>query len=361
MWRVSRAVLAGSLLTLLTLLPLTACDGGDGGDGDRDVDGRTPPGAAPEPLAPFEPARTRVPKGFHEELCPDLRRGSPGLTIRLVVPDSYGPRTEKTGGRCFFQGTLDRDFTISPTRGGSLAAYRDDVLRPDDGSEGDDGVDDVALESEVPVFGRHRGEVLTWWSYNDGLPLDNAVLQAAGVRIDWHTKQGTSDQWADELRVVTDSVAVVRGRRSTCVVGGVTAMYATPPEVAASESYGDECYHYLRPQDSLLHHAIVDPAPRLSVDELAARRERQKHVTSVRVERGAATLLGQPADRLTVVQVRPHRTWDGPRGTWRLVTLATPDVHVTWGATPRQWRDEQAGFDTLVRTLRLSPARPSRS
>ena len=327
----------------------------------------TPPGG-PASTAPgdgqetFAAADARVPEGYQEELCPDLRRTSSGLAIRVVVPVGYAARTEKSGAGCYFQAALDRDFSVSMDNRQTLRRYQERDVDPFSGDGGDDGTSDVYYEPDNPVYGERRGERLTWRSSNDGLPLDNLALQADGVRLFWHTPQGRSDRWAEQLAVVTASIAVVGTDEDTCTADGVTATYTLPrPQADDVEDYDDRCYLYLRPRDSLLRYAEVDPLPRLSVDRLAARLPGRKHVTSVRLERRAATLLGRPADRLTWVVVRPHRTWDGPPGTWRIVTVARDDLHVTWGATPAQWRRERAEVDAFVASVRLSPARPSRS
>jgi hypothetical protein len=301
-----------------------------------------------------------VPEGFSEELCPDLSRDRSGLALRIVVPDDY-VRGEKGGPGCYFQADLDRDLSVSMGSTGTLLRLKEKEIDPNAGYEGDDGVGDIEYVDDVPVLGRHRGELLTWGSNNDGLPLDNRLVQAAGVRLAWHTPQGKSARYADDLEVVTDSIAVVRTRRATYVTDSATVSYVVPRQTAEIDDGTDYCYLYLRPRSSLLRYAEIDPDPRFSVDQLVRRLPGRKDVVSVRLERGAATLLEEPADRLTWVIVRPHRTWDGPKGTWRIVMVARDDLQVTWGASPAQWRQEQADVDAFVRSVRVSPARPSRS
>jgi hypothetical protein len=329
---------------------------------DEDKPGLRRPDPAPSfHQTPFPPARGRVLSGFHQELCPDLRVDSTGLAIRLLVPDSYGEWTWKRGNACFFQAGLARDFTISLDAQGTVQRYKERLVDPVEGEEGDAGTERIEYQDDVAVYGGRRGELLTWWSYNDGLPLDSTLMQADGVRLAWHTAEGRSGQWADELATMTNSIAVVRTRRDTCTADGVTVTYVVPRQAGSIDDYGDRCHLSLRPGSSLLRYAELDPDPRFSVDQLERRLPGRKHVESVRVERGAATLLGEPADRVTWVVVRPHRTMDGPRGTWRVVTVAGDDLQVSWGARPEEWRREQGDFEAFVRSLRVSPARPSRS
>ena len=343
------------LLFLALLALLAACGGAEPTD-------REPDSTAPSRVqTTFPAAETRVPDGYREELCPDLRAESSGLAIRLVVPDSYRSWSTKTGAACYFSGDLDRDFTISMDSHKSVRSYKEKSVDPNDGYEGDGGTGDIEYNADAPVFGERHGELLTFGSNNDGLPLDNRLMQADGVRLSWHTPKGKSEPWADELAAVTASIAVIESEQDTCTADGRTATYTVPrPQTDDVDDYGDYCYLYLRPRDSLLRYAEIDPGPRLPAEELAARLPGRKNVTSVSLERGTATLLGKPADRLTWVVVRPHRTWDGPAGTWRIVTIANDDLHVTWGATPDQWRRERADFDDLVASVRLSPELPSR-
>jgi hypothetical protein len=344
-------------LALVLIAPAWLAGCGDGTPADGPAS--TAPGGRQEV---FAAADSRVPKGYREELCPDLRGASSGLALRLVVPADYAARTEKSGKGCFFQADLDRDFAVSMGSRHTLRRFQERNVDPFSGDDGDDGTSDVAYEPDVAVYGERRGERLTWPSSNDGLPLDNLALQADGVRLSWHTPRGRSDRWADQLAGVTASLAVVETEQDTCTADGRTATYTVPrPQAAAVEDYDDRCYLYLRPRDSLLRYAEIDPLPRRSAEELASSLPGRKHVVAVALERDAATLMGRSADRLTWVVVRPHRTWDGPRGTWRMEAITTEDLHVTWGATPAQWRHERAAVDAFVASVRLSPARPSRS
>lgn len=330
-------------------------------------DDTAPPAGGPDSTAPpqgqqaFPAAQTRVPDGYTEDLCPDLRAEGSGLAIRVAVPDDYREEVTKDGHGCRFVADLDREFSVSMNSRETLRHYKEKGVDPDDGYEGDDGTGDITYDDDAAVYGKRRGELLTWGSNNDGLPLDNRLMQADGVRLGWYTPEGKSARWAKELAVVAASVAVVKTQRDTCTADGATATYNIPrPQTDDIDNYGDHCYLYLRPRDSLLRYAQIDPGPRKSVEQLAARLPGRKNVISVQLERGTATLLGRPADRLTWVIVRPHRTWDGPAGTWRIVTIANDDLHVTWGAMPSQWRREQADVDAFVASVRLSPGRPSR-
>lgn len=47
-------------------------------------------------------------------------------------------------------------------------------------------------------------------------------------------------------------------------------------------------------------------------------------------------------------------------GTWRLVTVGSRRIQVTWGATPEQWRRERPVFERLLRSVRLVPTAPRR-
>jgi hypothetical protein len=349
-----------SVRTVLTLLlaPLVAvlASCGDAVPTDRGPDSTVPSRGQ----TTFPAAEKRVPDGYVEELCPDLRRESSGLAIRLVVPEDYRLRAEKHHAGCYFSADLDRDFGVSMNTHQTVKTFQEKSVSPNDGYEGDDGVGDIVYHPDRAVYGERRGEVLTWGSNNDGLPLDNRVLQADGVRLSWHTPQGQAARWADELAAITASIAVVETRRDTCTADGATTTYVVPRQTDSVDAYGGYCYLYLRPRDSLLRYAQIDPHPERSVEALAAQLPGRRHVESVRLEPGAATLLGEPADRLTWVVVRPHRTWDGPRGTWRIVMIARDDLQVSWGATPAQWRQEGADFDAFVASV-LSPGRPSRS
>ena len=197
------------LLALLVtlLIVLTAC-------GDAQ-----PPKAGPDSTAPkagqeaFPAASHRVPDGFHQELCPDLRSKSSGLAIRLAVPDDYQVEVYKYRNSCRFVAELDRDFSVSMNSHESLRHYEEKWVDPDVGYEGDTGTGDIAYDADAEVYGDRRGELLTWGSNNDGLPLDNRLMQADGVRLAWHTPRGKSRRWAEELATVTASIGVVESQR----------------------------------------------------------------------------------------------------------------------------------------------------
>jgi hypothetical protein len=343
-------------LLVTLLIALTAC-------GDAQ-----PPKGGPDSTAPkagqeaFPAASHQVPDGFHEELCPDLRSKSSGLAIRLAVPDDYQVEVYKYRNSCRFVAELDRDFSVSMNSHESLRHYKEKWVDSNAGYEGDTGTGDIAYDAEAEVYGDRRGELLSWGSNNDGLPLDNRLMQADGVRLAWHTPRGKSRRWAEELVTVTASIGVVESQRDTCTADGDTVTYTVPrPLTDDIDNYGDYCHLYLKERESLLRYAEIDPVPRRSVEELAAALRGQRNVVSVAREPGVASLDGRPADRLTWVVVRPHRTWDGPAGTWRLITIGREDLHVTWGGTPVQWRQEEGDFDAFVESVRLSPALPSRS
>src|SRR5690349_2575233 len=83
-------------LLLLALTALTGC-------GDEVRPSRPASTAPAGGQATFAAADPRVPDGYQEELCPDLRGDSSGLALRLVVPADYAGRTEKSGPGCYFQ------------------------------------------------------------------------------------------------------------------------------------------------------------------------------------------------------------------------------------------------------------------
>ena len=240
-----------------------------------------------------------MPDGYREELCPDLRATSSGLAIRLVVPDDYRLETYKYRAGCRFDAALDRDFSVSMDSHESLRHYKEKWVDPDVGYEGDTGTGDIAYDADAAVYGGRRGELLTWGSNNDGLPLDNRLMQADGVRLGWYTPKGRSGRWAEELAVVTASIGVVETQRDTCTADGATATYTVPrPQTDDIDNYGDYCYLYLRPRESLLRYAQVDPVPRRSVEELAAalRRAAQRRLGDARARCGRPRReAGRPA------------------------------------------------------------------
>ena len=233
---------------------------------------------------------------------------------------------------------------------------------PDVGYEGDAGTGDVAYDADAEVCGGRRGELLTWGSNNDGLPLDNRLMQADGVRLELVHPEGQgralgrgSSPWSRRRSGWCETQpGRVHGRRRH---GGVRR----PP---AADRRHRQLRGLLLPVPAAARVAAPLRAgrPRSPADQgggqLATELQGRHNVVSVTLEPGAATLDGKPADRLTWVVVRPHRTWDGPAGTWRLVTIARDDLHVTWGATPAEWLRESDDFTAFVRSVRLGPARP---
>lgn len=326
-------------------LLVTAC-GAETDEGPRTTVG-------PDGQMTWDPADAAVPTGYHEELCPDLRQRGSGLALRLVVPDGYDAESGRSGAGCSFVADLDRDFSVSLGSEQSLRTFKEKSVDPDDGGEGDDGTSNIEYSPDQQVFGDRRGEVVTWDSNNDGLPLDNQIVQADGVRLAWYTPQGKAEKWAEELDTVMSSVSVVESNQATCRRGQTTAFYEPPvPQTESIDSYGQSCLLYFRPRDSLLRRGEIAIDPRVSVDELATRLEARKSVVSVTLEPGAAMLAGDPADRLTWVVDQPRGDFQ-PGGTWRLVTLASDDLQVTWGATPEQWQEEQDDYRRFVGSVRL--------
>lgn len=311
----------------------------------------------PEPTGPddreiWPPSTAEVPDGFHEELCPDLRDDGRSLSLRLVVPDEFEEAGHDDGG-CYFAADLDRSFSVSLGVEQSLETYKETAVDPDDGGEGDDGVSEIEYDADAAVFGDRRGELLTYDANNDGLPLDNRLVQADGVRLSWDTTRDEFEQTADQYDAVADSLAVIRSDEATCHHDGLTAYYRPPvPLTDSIERYGEECHVYLRPRESLLHYAEVLPLPRRSVAELAEQLEGERHVTSVDYEPGAASLAGQQADRLTWIE-ETHGFAEQPGRSYRQVLVGLDDLHVTWGAKPEQWRSERDDYELFLDSVRL--------
>jgi len=330
--RLRAAIAAAALL-------LTSC-GGQGQGGPSST-------APPVDQTTWPPADDAVPPNFHEELCPDLRPDGTGLALRLLVPDQYAAESIRSSTGCTFAAGIDRGLAVSLAVEQSLETFKEDSVDPDDGGGGDDGTSNIEYSPDETVLGDRRGELLTWDSYNDGLPLDHRVVQTDGVRLTWYTPQGQSDQWTSLLESVMASVSVVESGRATCHRGRTTAYYEPPvPQTDSIDSYGEACRLYFRPRDSLLRYGEVLIRPRTPLSRLATSLEARKNVTSVDLEPDAATLAGETADRLTWVVAQPG-------GTWRLVAIGRDDVQVTWGATPEQWQVEQDDYRRFIGSVRL--------
>ncbi|MBA2955662.1 hypothetical protein GON03_15095 [Nocardioides sp. MAH-18] len=350
---------------LLVVLAVTAVLAGAGCTDDApgsgglpaDTTSRPPPEPA-DPPAPFRAADPRLPVGWTRAQCADLTaRGNTGLVVRLAVPPAFVP-TESDGRRCSFVRAFARELTISfgpgPTLG-SVKARDVDPYTPS--GQGDGQLGEVSYAADVPVYGDHRGERLDYFCFCDGQNLQERTVLARGVRVSWTTPHG-KDSRDDLFDQVTASVALVRGRTSTCAGHGRTATYRPPvPQTESVDSFQGRCHLYLRPgRGSLQRYAEVVPVPRRSLDDLAAALRRLKRVHDVRLERGVAVLDGRPADRLTWRHTRDKVSlYNDPAGTWRLVALGTPDLRVTWGARPGQWRREADVVSRFVGSVHLLP------
>jgi hypothetical protein len=299
--------------------------------------GTASPGRAADPPAPFHASTTKVPDGASVAQCSDLRRPetSSGLAARFVVPPGYHA-TGNDGPSCSFAaGVFGTEFYVSFGPQSTLKAEKERDLDPREDEGGDDSVSDISYAADVPVFGTHTGEQLTYYCYCDGQELDYRIGQARGVRLTWVTPHGKQGRREPAYGAVTASMALVPSDRSTCRSRGRTAAFRPPiPQTESIDFYGDRCHVYLRPgRDSLLRYAEIELRPRITLAERAARLRARPHVVSVRYE--------PDAGRLTWVIVRDKvGPYGEPAGRWRAVTVGTADTWVTWSATPRQWRTE---------------------
>jgi hypothetical protein len=340
------------LLTLGAALALAGCtDEPASREQQPDV---APPLVTAAAATPFAAQLTKAPAGYHVEQCPDLRsKGNGGLAVRLIVPDSYTIEVswERTG--CSFTAELSRHLYLDFGPLETLASYTEREIRLFEGDEGDDSISGVHFVDDVPVFGRTVGGQLDYRPYNDGLPLETRILQSHGLRLQWDVKDGRFDRFADELAVITSSVALVEDDRATCSADGRTMIYVPPlPQVEAVDLVaGSRCFLYLRPRDGLLRHAEIDVAPQGSLAAMAARLERRPAVSEVALAPGAARLDGRPADRLTWVLERTHNGFEGKAGTYRVVAIGTADVQVTWSAEIKDWPRDRGTFQRLLASV----------
>lgn len=345
------------LLFLLVVVAATGCSHEDGAAGPS-----TPALVAPHP---FPAAAAGVPAGHREVLCPDLRSGGTGLTVRLVVPRQV-TSSHREGDGCAFTLGSDprRALSVQIGPGESLARWRTTSLDPYVADDGDDAVGDVTYRTDAPGLDGAAAEELRWYSFSDGSPTRVVSLLAAGVRLTWSVPDG-DPLTARDLDVVRRSVAVVPGTRANCpdlgAAGGRTLTFAPPKDLGWVESEAHRCRIYVAGSPTTLEGGEVDPAPS-GIDALAARVRRDPEASGVRLERGAAVLGGERADRLSWEVVRAEETESyEPAGTWRIVVVEGGGVRVRWGATPQWWRDHRAVFDQLVASVAVSPGRPSQS
>jgi hypothetical protein len=316
------------------------------------------PDVAPPPT-PFRAADARLPEGWTRAQCSDLTgRDNSGLAVRVAVPPGYLP-SESDARSCTFTVSIYRDLTVSFGPGPTLASEKEREVDPYTApGQGDGQLGEVEYAADVAVYGQRRGERLDYFCYCDGQNLQERTVLADGVRLHWTTKHGGSTHEEDFSRVAA-SMALVRDPRSTCHGSGRTAIYRPPiPQTESIDHYGARCHVYLRPgRGSLQRYAEVVPAPRRTLGSLADGLRRQRRfVHDVRLERGVASLDGQPADQLSWLYTRERTSVYGdPAGTWRIVTLGTPDLQVTWGGRPRQWRAEGDVVRRFVDSVHLLP------
>lgn len=354
----SRALLAIVGTAAAAALVTAGCTSDGSHHADRPGASGTPAREVTQPR-PFAAADDSTPAGATVAQCSDLRtRHNTGLAVRFAVPAGF-TSASRGGGGCGFSGHgFAREMSVSFGPMESLEHMKEHDVDPFEDVGGDDSVSDISYADDVPVFGRHRGERLDYYCYCDGQDLDEHIAQARGVRVHWTTPHG-KDPRADDFDAVRASLALIRSRRSTCTWHGRTATYRPPlPQTESIDNYQGRCHIYLQPgRNSLQRYAEIAPAPRHGTEQLATSLRHRPRVSRVRLERGAATLDGQRADRLTWLWTREKEGEFGePAGTWRAELVATRDLQVTWSARPRQWRQEADVVRRFVDSVHLLPA-----
>ncbi|GAA4700622.1 hypothetical protein GCM10023349_16860 [Nocardioides conyzicola] len=347
------------MLLLVVALAATGCTSdGAGTDAVGSTDPSSPARPAAqhaEPPAPFRAATTEAPPGYVLAQCSDLRRQdkNSGLAVRFLVPPGYHA-TDRDGASCGFGAGFGTEFYVGFDPRTTLKSDKETTVDPFEDEGGDDSVSDISYVADTPVYGRHRGERLDYYCYCDGQDLDERSVQARGVRLSWTTPHGQQRRHEAAYDVVTASMALVRSDRSTCRSRGRTTLFRPPiPQTESIDNYSAACHLYLRPgRNALQRYAELELRPRTTLAERAAVLRQRKHVAGVRYEPGAATLGGQPADRLVWVMVREKPGQYGePAGRWRAVTVGTADAWATWTAPPSRWRteskDAQRFFDSI--------------
>jgi len=316
--------------------------------------GHTGPTRNDDPAAivprPFEPTSAKVPRGFREALCPIWRGPAHGLTVRLVVP--VGTQAGAMSGEgCSFTTGAVRGVSVTVAPRGTLAQWRKKELDPVAGVHGDDEVGHISYRADVPGVDDHRGERLTWWSYDDGLPFWQTALQSDGINLGRSTRHRPTDSVLDTVR---RSVGVRRRVRMSCPFwGSVTRVSFTPPaEQETVQREGGRCQVSFDGSPTVLQSASVEPDP-APLRALAQRVRRNPQVSHVRLERGVARIAARPADRLTWTVVRTKETKHyEPAGTWRIVVTQNDLARVRWGQTPPWWQEHRRAYDALVASVR---------
>ncbi|MEP9362363.1 hypothetical protein ABLE68_05315 [Nocardioides sp. CN2-186] len=334
-------------LFLVVALAAAGCSSGRSST-DPTSDPTPTTGIPTPPPAPFRAASTEVPGGYTFTRCSDLRRTprNTGLAVRVSVPPGYFS-TSRGGSGCGFSGPgFGRDLSVSVGPMSSLLKVKERQVDPFEDEGGDDSVSDISYTDDVPVFGRHRGERLTYYCYCDGQDLDVWDVQARGVRLSWTTPHQKGPDAATR-RAVQRSIGLVRSDESTCTSRGRTVTFRPPvPQTESIDFYADRCHLYLRPGRASLHrYAEIERRPAGALAQRAERLRHSEHVSRVQYEPG----------RLTWVLTREKAgEYGAPAGTWRAVTVATHGMWVTWTAHPRQWRteaDDARRFFASVRPL----------
>lgn len=128
--------------------------------------------------------------------------------MHLVVPDSFD-YTDTLDGRCTYSKSFE--FTVSVTFAptDTVADYDEKHVSIYLGDQGDDSVSDIEYDVSAPVFGGLDGELLTWYSFNDGYPYDEMVMQASGLRVQVAVAHDGPDR-AEQIQVILDSISLER-------------------------------------------------------------------------------------------------------------------------------------------------------
>ncbi|HEY1133055.1 MAG TPA: hypothetical protein VGE77_00630 [Nocardioides sp.] len=355
---VSRSFSALTLLSVVALAATGCTTGGSDGAGPEPAPrpSSTSTAPAPEDAAaphPFRAATRRLPSGYTRARCSDLRgRDNSGLAVSLAVPPGY-EAVSRDDTSCGFAAGFGREFYVAFGAGETLRREKESDVDPFVDTGGDDSVSDVRYAGDVAVFGRHRGESLAYYCYCDGQDLDQRIVQARGVRLSWTTRHARGEHRAS-FRAATASMSLRPSTTSTCRTRGRTLTFRPPlPQTESIDFGGGVCHLYLRPgRASLLRYAEIAGRPRGSLAELAERVRARGDVSGVVLERGAASLAGHAADRLTWTITRRQQTDDyQPAGTWRAVALQADGVRVIWSATPHQWRTERNDAEAFFRSV----------
>ncbi|WP_027863407.1 hypothetical protein [Marmoricola sp. URHB0036] len=146
-------------------------------------------------------AQGTAPPGTYRVTC-ELRSAHGGVTVALDLPTRYH-RAHLRGQDCSWStsmvdaaasndlGTVRADLVVSLDHVPDAHPLREvyDEQAPNaiegDDPEGDDSVLHLKLATDVPTFGRTRGDRLAWWCYCDGQNTLTRMVQAAGVRLTW--------------------------------------------------------------------------------------------------------------------------------------------------------------------------------